>query len=148
MTVFNEAEKRKIKELTLEAFRVQRGMRFNPEDFDIMVDKPDWKSMASLIIYTKRQDDYFRIKLYVTGFSNYNLIERFKLMSEQNYPPGPHDEVQVAYAVLDKIIFKHFTKYIYSREFKEEVLNATHRLLLEEGDGFVLTEQFGRFKVQ
>lgn len=148
MTTFTDIEKRKLLEVALEAFRIQRKMKFNPEDFDISIEKPDWRSKVALVLYTKRQDDHFRIKLYVTGFSNYTFIDRYKLMSEQNFPPGPQDEVQVAYAVLDKNGFKGLAKYLYSNQFKEEVLNASFKLLLEEGDGFVLTEQFGTIRHQ
>jgi hypothetical protein len=122
------------------AFKNQYGITFNPVDFDLRVDKPAQGGLCSIYIYSKRQDDNFKIKLYITNFSSFTSVGQFVLTQEQNYSTGSNDEVQLANCVLSKLDFKTFEIYLYSNDFLNEVVNEVDKIKLEDNSGFFLLE--------
>jgi len=123
------------------SFRLQKGLEFNPDDFDIIVDKPNFTSMCSLRINSKRKDDQFRIKLYVKNFTNYTSLTSFILLQEQSYATGGNDEVFVADCSLNKNTFASFYRYLLSPQFYQDIAQSTDNILLEDGSGSLLNEQ-------
>lgn len=141
--MLTERQKSALLSAVLTSFKAQKGITFNEADFDIIVDKPNAGNFCSIYLVTNRTDDHFRIKLYVTNFSMFTNVENFRLAQEENYAPGAYDEVEVANVTLDKIEFRSFYQYLISSQFQQDIVNATDRIQLEDGSGYVLGEVSG-----
>lgn len=138
--MLTEVQKSSLLRDVLYTFKLQNGLNFNPNDFDVYIDKPNEVSLCSIYIYSKRQDDNFKIKLYITGFSVFTTVDRFVLTQEQNYSTGLNDEIQVANCSLSKAEFRTFEMYLYSAQFMNDIVIATDRIQEEDGSGFFLLE--------
>ena len=141
--MLTEIQKSSLIREALMTFKLQRGLSFNVNDFDLNIDKPNERSLCSIYIYSKRADDNFKIKLYVTGFSVFTSIENYVLTQEQGYSPGLNDEIQVANCTLNKQEYRTFELYLYSSQFTTDVISATDRIQLEDGSGYFLMENTG-----
>lgn len=138
--MLTEVQKSSLLRDVLYTFKLQNGLNFNPNDFDLYIDKPNENSLCSIYIFSKRQDDNFRIKLYVTGFSTFTTVDRFVLTQEQNYSTGANDEIQVSNCSLSKAEFRTFEMYLYSADFMNDIVNATDRFQSEDSSGFFILE--------
>jgi hypothetical protein len=129
-------------------FKLQKGLNFNAADFDLHVDKPNQFSLCSIYIYSKRADDNFKIKLYVTGFNNFTSVQNFVLTQEQGYSTGLNDEIHVANCLLNRTEYRSFELYLYSAQFLTDIVNATDRIRLEDGSGYILMENSGYLNLE
>ena len=141
--MLTEIQKQTIITMALTAFKAQKGIILNPADFELYIDKPNTTSLCSLYLNTKRTDDHFRIKLYVTEFVIFSNVENFRLTQEQNYSTGYNDEVHVANIKLDKSEFRSFQQYLLSNQFIQDTITSTDRIMSEDGSGYVLAESNG-----
>lgn len=138
--MITEAQKLSLITAALMTFKMQKGLSFNPANFDLYVDKPNNSSLCSIYIYSKRQDDNFKLKLYVTSFSVFTNIENFFFTQEENYSTGLNDEIHVSNCTLSKSEFRSFEMYLYSRQFQDDIITATDNIKKEDNSGFFLLE--------
>jgi len=138
--MLTQAQKTELLNMALSSLRFSKGIVANINDFEILIEKPNATSLCSLYLYTKRQDDNLRLRLYVKEFSRFTSVDPFILTQMENYGPGKEDEIYVADCRLDNIVFSSFSKYILSTTFRDQVINATNRLILDNETGYLLTD--------
>ena len=142
-----EHEKLALITLALEAFKAQKGIDFDPSKFELEFTKPNTESYCGIYLVSKRADDFFRIKLYVKTFGNFDVVDNFYLAQEQNYGNGPDDEIHIASCSLSKASYPGLFKYVLSPAFTTEVTATTNRLstgndgfLKVDADSYLLTK--------
>ncbi len=123
----------------LAAFKSQKGISFDYNEFQISVGKPNDRSMCSLNITSDRRDDNFRIKLYIIDFKNFTTIGNFVFTQEENYSTGLNDEVFICDCSLDKNEYRGFYFYLLSPKFTSDVMTAVNNLGMEDS-GCILLE--------
>jgi hypothetical protein len=138
--MLTDAQKLLIITLALQSFKNQKGLTFNPSEFELIVGSPNNVSLCSIYIVSKRTNDNFRIKLYIKEFGIFSNVDNFVLTQEENYGPGHNDEVHLANCTLDKKEFVGFYRYLTSQQFITDVMTATHRIVLEDNSGFIALE--------
>ena len=131
-----EHEKLAFITLVLEAFKFQKGIEFDPSQFELAFTKPNTESYCGIYVTSKRADDHFRIKLYVKTFGNFDVVDNFYLTQEQNYGSGPDDEIHIANCSLSKASYPELYRYVLSPAFTTDVITATHRISTGDG-GFI-----------
>lgn len=140
--MLTDVQKSSILKDALAAFKAQKGLNFNFQDFDIKIGKPNNSSMCSLNITSNRRDDNFKIKLYVKGFNNFSSIGSYYLTQEENYSNGLNDEVFIADCTLDKVEYRAFYGYLLSPKFTADVVNNSNKLMKEDGGHLLLENGF------
>jgi hypothetical protein len=138
--MITEAQKLSLITAALLTFKIQKGLNFNPVNFDMYIDKPNNNSLCSIYIHSKRQDDSFRLKLYVTNFSTFTNIDGYFFTQEENYSTGNNDEIHVSNCTLSKTEFRSFEMYLYSQQFQQDILLASDNIQKEDNTGFFLLE--------
>lgn len=125
---------------TLKIFNGHYNKDFQPQDFTIKSITPSYDSTHGYEIYTKRTNDYLRIRLYfnITADSKVRLI---RLEQEaNNYLPGINgDEIYVILSDMPS----YFTDNLiyYFRWIKEEVDNYDGVFTFMDGSYFQLMDE-------
>lgn len=146
--VFTPDQKSILITTALAVFAAQRGINLDPNGFDLYVDKPNEYSLCSIVIYSLRTDDRFKMKLYVRSFEPAIVIEPFKLLQEQNFATGNNDEIFVSNTKLPRELFSTFYRYLVSDNFREDVIDATDFIVLEGEEGSLLLEDDGHLLLE
>lgn len=146
----NSAQALEVISLAIDAWKgTFGGGVMLPQDYQIRVDKPNSKSLCSLIITSNRTDDNFRMKLYVMSFNNFTLVDRFILTQEQGYGPGKNDEVFVADCQLNRVEYMDFYRYLMSSQFQQDVIDDQDLIHSEsEADTVFIAEDGTRLALE
>lgn len=136
--MLTDSQKVSVLTAAVNSFNRQKGTALLPSDFQVVLEAPNFNSLCSLIIQSTRTDDNMRMKLYV-NFSTFTDVGAFTFLQEQNYGPGPEDEVWVADCKLEKREFSSVYAFVISPSFVTQ-LTSTNHPLLESGEGRILLE--------
>lgn len=128
-----------IIQLVVSAYNDQTSKKMVVDDFDVKGIKKNQNSDAGFEVFTKRADDWLRLRIYAT-FSATNEVGPFRVEEQETISQiGSGDEVFVADAYLDREFFYGDNNYI--RRLidiaDDDVGNA---LLLESGDALLLED--------
>lgn len=139
--MLDSTQKQTVIQLALEAIRLQKGLVFAHTDFDLYLDKPNTSSIASIYIFSKITNDNFKIRLYLTEFSNYSGVGTIIGTVEENYSHGLNGNIYIAECKLERESFRSFYHYLKSPEYLADIVTPLNKILLEDGTGAMLVEQ-------
>lgn len=115
--MLSEEMKAELLALIIGAWNNQRGMTFTPESFNLSLEAGTASSKCTLLITSKRSDDFFNISASVKDFGLNLTIGSFRLTQRENFSAGPRDEVQVVDVVLPQEKFMKLKKIVNTPNF-------------------------------
>lgn len=127
-------QKNQLLSLIAAEFTRQRGFKISPEELDMEFQPPFRNSVCTVMINTKRTDDFLRFLVVVRGFAQRTSLNNFYLSQLQNYASGNQDEVQVVDATLGTDEYKWLLRLTQSKKFIDEVVYADKRMYFDNGD--------------
>lgn len=145
--MLSDVQKKEIINRTLKVFERQYGIKRNPSDMVLSVDKPNNKNLCSLFIASK--SDPFRVKLNLTRMDVVTSIRGLRNGQLQGYGPGMDDEIYVGEIELAKREHIAFYNYLKSPKFKAEVVEDIDmvidddqtQVISEEGHTIILEDE-------
>lgn len=126
-------QEKQLLTLVAEAFTRQRNFKIRAEDLKLEIQAPFKNSACTVMINTKRTDDFLRMLVVVRGLSQRTSLGNFYLSQLQNYSSGNQDEVQVIDATLGSDEYKWLLRLTQSKKFIDEVINADKRMYFDDG---------------
>lgn len=136
--MLSDFQKKEIIERTLKVFERQFGVKRNPSDMVLSIDKPNNKNLCS--IYVASKSDQFRVKLNLARMDVVTTIRGLKNSQLQGYGPGKDDEIYVGEIELAKREHIAFYNYLKSPKFLKEVVEDID-MVIDADDVQVIGEE-------
>lgn len=145
--MLSDFQKQEIIERALKAFERQFGIKRNPKDMTLTIDKPKGKALCSIFISSV--SDPFRIKLNLVQMEVGYVIRGLHSTQLQGYGPGMEDEIYAGEIELPRREHRAFYIYLNSPKFKNEVVDDIDflvdddevQIMGEEGTTIILEDE-------
>ena len=97
-----DEEKLYIANLAVMKYNEQYGFNYDYRNFEVVSIPPNTNTDFAFEIYTRRFDDYLRLRVYFT-IGNYFFISPYRIYDQPNTNTGIGDEIFVTDSVADDV---------------------------------------------